>query len=84
MSELLSNRVVADKHAVEYFTDKFEDPMMFAQVAESKNVPVIVKNKEIVESLTNTCICLFRTIGLPAKHHIISSEAAVINIILMR
>ena len=32
LSYLLSNGVVAGKHAVDYFADKFDDPMMFAQL----------------------------------------------------
>ncbi len=39
LSYLLSNHVVAGKHAVEYFADKFDDPMMFAQVEHCASVP---------------------------------------------
>ena len=39
LSYLLSNEVVAGKHAVEYFADKFDDPMMFAQVEHCASVP---------------------------------------------
>ena len=39
LSYLLSNNVVAGKHAVEYFADKFDDPMMFAQVEHCASVP---------------------------------------------
>lgn len=39
ISYLLSNDVVAGKPAVEYFTDKFDDPMMFAQLERCANVP---------------------------------------------
>ena len=39
LSYLLSNDVVAGKKAVEYFADKFEDPMMFAQVERCASVP---------------------------------------------
>ena len=34
LSYLLSNDVVAGKHAVDYFADKFDDPMMFAQLEQ--------------------------------------------------
>ena len=39
LSYLLSNNVVAGKKAVEYFADKFDDPMMFAQVERCASVP---------------------------------------------
>ena len=39
LSYLLSNNVVAGKKAVEYFADKFDDPMMFAQVEHCASVP---------------------------------------------
>ena len=39
LSYLLSNNVVAGKNAVEYFADKFDDPMMFAQVERCASVP---------------------------------------------
>ena len=39
LSYLLSNDMVAGKRAVDYFADKFEDPMMFAQVEHCASVP---------------------------------------------
>ena len=39
LSYLLSNDVVAGKHAVDYFADKFDDPMMFAQLEHCAGVP---------------------------------------------
>ncbi len=39
LSYLLSNPVVAGKRAVEYFSDKFDDPMMFAQIENCAKVP---------------------------------------------
>lgn len=39
LSLLLSNKVVAGKHAVDYFADKFDDPMMFAQLERCVSVP---------------------------------------------
>lgn len=38
LSYLLSNDTVAGKPSVEYFTDKFDDPMMFAQLERCANV----------------------------------------------
>ena len=39
LSYLLSNDVVAGKHAVDYFANKFDDPMMFAQLEHCASVP---------------------------------------------
>ena len=39
LSYLLSNDTVAGKPSVEYFTDKFDDPMMFAQLERCANAP---------------------------------------------
>lgn len=39
LSYLLSNRVIAGKHAVAYFSDKFDDPLMFAQLERCASVP---------------------------------------------
>ena len=39
LSYLLSNNVVAGKKAVDYFVDKFEDPMMFSQLERCAAVP---------------------------------------------
>ena len=39
LSYLLENKVVAGKKAVEYFSDKFDDPMMFAQLERCVSVP---------------------------------------------
>lgn len=39
LSYLLSNRIVAGKPSVEYFYDKFDDPMMIAQIEQCAKVP---------------------------------------------
>ena len=39
LSYLLSNETVAGKPAVSYFEDKFDDPMMFAQLERCASVP---------------------------------------------
>ena len=39
LSYLLSNKEVAGKSSVEYFVDKFEDPMMYAQIERCVKVP---------------------------------------------
>ena len=39
LSYLLSNQTVGGKKAVEYFADKFDDPMMYAQLENCAKVP---------------------------------------------
>ena len=39
LSYLLSNKTVAGKSAISYFEDKFDDPMMFAQLERCASVP---------------------------------------------
>ena len=39
LSYLLSNGMVAGKRAVDYFADKFDDPMMFAQLERCASAP---------------------------------------------
>ena len=39
LSYILSNDIVAGKKAVDYFSDKFDDPMMFAQLERCATVP---------------------------------------------
>ena len=39
LSYILSNDTVAGKKAVDYFSDKFDDPMMFAQLERCAAVP---------------------------------------------
>lgn len=39
LSYLLSNPTVAGKKAVDYFADKFDDPMMFAQLERCASIP---------------------------------------------
>lgn len=39
MSYLLSNSSVGDKNAVDFFEDKFDDPMMYATIVRCTNIP---------------------------------------------
>lgn len=39
LSYILANNTVAGKKAVDYFADKFDDPMMFAQLERCASVP---------------------------------------------
>jgi hypothetical protein len=39
LSYLLSNQEVAGRHAVDFFQDKFDDPMMYATIVRCTNIP---------------------------------------------
>ncbi len=39
LSYLLSNKQVGDQHALDFFKDKFDDPMMYATVVRCTNIP---------------------------------------------
>ena len=39
LSYLLSNHEVAGRHAVDFFKDKFDDPMMYATIVRCTNIP---------------------------------------------
>ena len=39
LSYLLSNQKVAEQHAVDFFKDKFDDPMMYATIVRCSNIP---------------------------------------------
>ena len=39
LSYLLSNKKVSEQHAVDFFKDKFDDPMMYATVVRCTNIP---------------------------------------------
>lgn len=39
LSYLLANRKIRDKKAVDFFGNKFDDPLMYAQVVRSTNIP---------------------------------------------
>ncbi len=39
LSYLLSNAEVGGKYAIDYFADKFDDAMMYAQAVKSVSVP---------------------------------------------
>lgn len=49
LSYLLSNQEVCGKRAIDYFADKFDDPMMYAQAVKSVSVPT----QSILSTLTS-------------------------------
>ena len=62
LSYLLSNKLVAGKHAVEYFADKFDDPMLYAQLEHCASVPTdtILFNIDSKSSITKDKTAILR------------------------
>ena len=62
LSYLLSNKLVAGKHAVEYFADKFDDPMLYAQLEHCAGVPTdtILFNIDSKSSITKDKTAILR------------------------
>ena len=62
LSYLLSNKVVAGKKAVDYFSDKFDDPLMFAQLEECASVPTetILFNVDSKSSINRDNTAIFK------------------------
>ena len=65
LSYLLSNKIVAGKHAVEYFADKFDDPMLYAQLEHCAGVPTdtILFNIDSKSSITKDKTAILRVFG---------------------
>lgn len=64
LSYLFDNPIVAGKHAVDYFADKFDDPMMFALLESCVKVPTrtILFNIDSKNPLTKdktAILCVF-------------------------
>lgn len=62
LSYLLENDVVAGKFAIEYFADKFDDPMMFAQLERCANVQTdtILFNIDVKSSINKDSTAILR------------------------
>lgn len=62
LSYLLSNKEVAGKKAVDYFSDKFEDPLMFAQLERCASVPTetILFNVDSKSSINKDETAIFK------------------------
>ena len=61
LSYLLSNQTVAGKPAIRYFEDKFDDPMMYAQLERCASVPTdtILFNIDSFNSFSSFLTCSF-------------------------
>lgn len=72
LSYLLSNDVVAGKHAIDYFEEKFDDPMMFAQLETCANVPTetILFNIDSKSPLTKDKTAILRVFAKVFYEHL--------------
>ena len=72
LSYILSNKIVAGKHAVEYFADKFDDPMMFAQIEHCASVPTdtILFNIDAKSSINKDKTAILRVFAKVFYDHI--------------
>lgn len=71
LSYLLSNKTVGGKKAVDYFADKFEDPMMFAQLENCVRVPTetILFNIDSKSPLTKDKTAILRVFAKVFYEH---------------
>lgn len=72
LSYLLSNRVVAGKSAISYFEDKFDDPMMFAQLERCADVPTdtILFNIDSKSPITKDSTAILRVFAKVFYEHL--------------
>lgn len=72
LSYLFSNPVVAGKHAVDYFADKFDDPMMFAQLESCVKIPTktILFNIDSKSPLTKDKTAILRVFAKVFYEHL--------------
>lgn len=71
LSYLLSNKTVGGKKAVQYFSDKFDDPMMFAQLENCVRVPTetILFNIDSKSPLTKDKTAILRVFAKVFYEH---------------
>ena len=71
LSYLLSNQEVCGKRAIDYFADKFDDPMMYAQAVKSVSVPTqsILFNIDIEGPLTKDKTAVLRVFAKMFYNH---------------
>lgn len=72
LSYLFSNPIVAGKHAVDYFADKFDDPMMFAQLESCVKIPTktILFNIDSKSPLTKDKTAILRVFAKVFYEHL--------------
>lgn len=71
LSYLLANKTVGGKKAVQYFSDKFDDPMMFAQLENCVKVPTetILFNIDSKSPLTKDKTAILRVFAKVFYEH---------------
>ena len=71
LSYLLSNQVVSGTHAIDYFQDKFDDPMMYAQAVKCVSVPTesILFNIDIEGPINKDKTAVLRTFAKMFYNH---------------
>lgn len=71
LSYLLSNKIVGGKKAVQYFSDKFDDPMMYAQLENCVKVPTetILFNIDSKSPLTKDKTAILRVFAKVFYEH---------------
>ena len=71
LSYLLSNQEVCGKRAIDYFADKFDDPMMYAQAVKSVSVPTqsILFNIDIEGPLSKDKTAVLRVFAKMFYNH---------------
>ncbi|MBM6897420.1 BREX system P-loop protein BrxC [Pseudoflavonifractor capillosus] len=71
LSYLLSNQVVSGTPAIDYFQDKFDDPMMYAQAAKCVSVPTesILFNIDIEGPINKDKTAVLRTFAKMFYNH---------------
>lgn len=72
LSYLFENPIVAGKHAVDYFADKFDDPMMFAQLESCVKIPTktILFNIDSKSPLTKDKTAILRVFAKVFYEHL--------------
>nr|HQH66668.1 BREX system P-loop protein BrxC [Clostridia bacterium] len=72
LSYLLSNKEVAGRHAVDFFKDKFDDPMMYATVVRCANIPTesILFNIDIEGPINKDKTAVFRVFAKVFYNHL--------------
>lgn len=72
LSYLFENPIIAGKHAVDYFADKFDDPMMFGRLESCVKVPTraILFNIDSKSSLTKDKTAILRVFAKVFYEHL--------------
>ena len=72
LSYLLSNKTVAGKKSVDYFQDKFDDPLMFSQLEKCASIPTdtILFNIDSKSSINKDSTVILRVFAKLFYNHL--------------